>query len=126
MNKTHADLERFLAKGQQRSYLEQAVFKMLSTIESNAPKTAVIKKFIRFIEQYQADIVAGRAHETILVGGKYEALHKVDKIDWEKMLEALDAYDADRDHMIMEQEDMEVDDSDEYTEDDDDEGGEQD
>lgn len=122
VNKTHTDLEKFLAKGQQRSYLEQAVFKMLSTIECNAPKTIAIKKFILFLQQYQADILAGRAHETILVGGKYEAIHKVDKIDWDKMIEAIDKYECDKDSIIMEEE---IDDSDEYT-DYDDEGEQQD
>lgn len=81
MDKTHNDLEKFLRPSDRRSYLEDRVFSMLSDIKSSDTKTSIIKHFIRFIEKYQADIVAGRAHETILVGGKYEAEQKVDRID---------------------------------------------
>lgn len=81
MNNTHSDLEKFLRPNSRRSYLEDRVFDMLSNIKSTDTKTTTIKHFIRFIERYQADIVAGRAHETILVGGKYEAEQKVDRID---------------------------------------------
>lgn len=80
MSEEYRDLEKFLGSNNKRTYLEECIFGMLNKIKSSDNKAFIIKQFIRFIEQYQQDIIAGRANETILVGGKYEAVEKVEKI----------------------------------------------
>lgn len=128
MSEEYKDLEKFLSSNNKRTYLEECVFDMLNKIKSSDDKAFIIKQFIRFIEQYQQDIIAGRANETILVGGKYEAVEKVEKISWEKIVAAVEKYESETDNLVLDEEneeDMEIDDSDEYTEDEDevDEGG---